>query len=385
MTKLQDLTESEFPHLAGAAYLNAASIGPMPERAGRAIAAFNALRARVHQMRDDDFFAPTREARRLCAELIGADPAEIALGSNTSFGINLAALGLQIPTRSTVVVPDGEFPANVYPWMNRARFDLEIIPSDGNGWPDIARILDRIQDPEVSVLAISSVQFATGYRADLELLGEACREADTIFFVDAIQSLGWLPLDVSRIPVDMVASGGHKWMCGPLGSGFAYVRREVQDRLEPVDIGWSSMSASQDLSYVLDYRWEFLPDARRYEVGTLPLQDHAGYAAALAVILEVGVQSIQAHVDELLAPLRAWIDSDADVRSLSPVDPYRRSAIVAIRTPAPEVTYRSLRRAGVVASLREGAVRFAPHFYNTHADIGKVIDVLEDERRKGWR
>lgn len=385
MTKLQHLTESEFPHLSGAAYLNAASIGPMPERARRAVAAFNELRARVHQMKDEDFFAPTREARRLCAELIGANPSEIALGANTSFGINLAALGLQVPTGSTVIIPDGEFPANIYPWMNRARFNLEIIPPDGNGWPDIERILERLRDDDVSVLAISSVQFATGYRADLDLLGRACREADTVFFVDAIQSLGSLPIDVSQTPVDIIAAGGHKWMCGPLGSGFVYVRQEVQDRLVPVDIGWLSMKASQDLSHVLEYRWDFVPEARRYEVGTLPLQDHAGYAAALEVILQIGVQSIQDHVDELLAPLRAWIESNREVRSLSPVDVDHRSAIVAIQPPGPDAAYRSLKEAGVVASLREGAVRFAPHFYNTSPDIGRVIDVLDDERRKGWR
>lgn len=373
----------EFAELEGA-YLDAASMAPLPKRARVATEAFNRLRARIHTIRGEDFTRPVDEARAACARLIGADVSEIALGNNTSFGINIAALGLEVPQGSTVLVSDREFPANVYPWMNRARYTLERIPVDHRGWPDEERIHSRLRDPDVSVLALSSVQFGNGYRADLDALGHTCRGRGVLFVVDAIQSLGQIPLDVSRTPVDVVASGGHKWLCGPLGTGFLYVRRELQDRLFPTSIGWLSMEASQSLDSVVDYDWRFLPDARRYEQGTPPLQDLAAFAQSITLLLELGVERIQAYLADLLEPLRVWLRENSDVESLSSFDADRRSAIVSLRPPSLEPTFRSLRAAGVVCSIREGAIRIAPHFYNTASELEMVILVLEERRRGGW-
>lgn len=373
--------EAEFAGVADAGYLNAASLGPMPERARAAVERFGRLRFQVHEMKDEHFVAPPRAARAACARLIGADPGEIALGPNTSFGINLAAQGLPVEPGSVVILPDREFPANVYPWASRDGLVPERVPVNANGWPDIPRLLDRLRDPRVAILAISSVQFENGYRADLDLLGRACRDSNTFFVVDAIQSLGVLPIDVRRTPVDVLSAGGHKWLCGPFGSGFVYVRREIQERLRPVDIGWFSMTASQDVTSVCDYEWEFLPDARRYEVGTPALQDHAGLAASVELLVDVGIDRIAEHVDRLLDPLRAWTPSSGPIRSISPSSPGERSGIFAIATPDPAATYRAVRRAGIICSLREGAVRIAPHIYNNEAEIARVIEVLEDEVR----
>jgi selenocysteine lyase/cysteine desulfurase len=332
----------------------------------------------------EDFARPIEDARRACAALIGADPSEIALGTNTSFGINVAALGLDVPVGAAVLVPDREFPANVYPWMLNERLRLETVPPTPEGFPDEDRLLERLRDPDVAIVSVSSVQFSNGYAIDLERLGLACREAGVFFVVDAIQSLGQMPLDVSRVPVDIVATGGHKWLCGPFGAGFVYVRREVQDRLRPVSIGWQSLQAAQRLESLLDYAPHLVSDARRYEQGTPPFQDLAALAASLEMIREAGVESIRRYLLELLTPLRRWLEDAPEVRVLSPKSGAGASAIVSFIPPSVDAVHRAVRDAGVVCSLREGAIRVAPHFYNRPEEIARLLEVLESSRRKGW-
>jgi cysteine desulfurase / selenocysteine lyase len=378
------LRRIEFPGLGASHYLNAASLAPLPERARSAMERYNAKRSAVQEMVEADFLLPPRLARERAARLIGASAEEIALGGNTSFGINLAAAGLDVPPGSTVLVTDREFPANVYPWMAQRRLRLELVPANPQGQPDEEAILARLEHDDVSIVSVSSVQFTDGYVLDLDRIGHACRSRGAFLVVDAIQSLGVLPLDVSRTPVDVVAVGAHKWLCGPLGAGFAYVRREVQPKLEPTSIGWSSFAAAQDLGALLDYDFRFLPDARRYEVATQPLQEYLGFAESLDLILEAGVDAIAAFVDHLLAPLRAWLAEQAEIEAVSSAGPGRRSGIVSFRTPDLPGTFRALAAGGVNCSRREGVIRVAAHFYNTEADTGRVLEILDGRMRRGW-
>ncbi|HEV2149274.1 MAG TPA: aminotransferase class V-fold PLP-dependent enzyme [Longimicrobiaceae bacterium] len=377
---LAEVRAREFPSLAGTAYLNAASVAPTPERTRRALDAMNRKRARIAEWTDEDFTGPTQRAREAAARLVGADVDEIALGPNTSFGINLAAHCLPVPEGSTVVVSDREFPANVYPWMGPAcPARLEIVPADARGRPDEDRILERLDRGDVSVFALSAVQFATGWRADLPRLGRFCRERGIFFVVDAIQALGQLPVDVREAEVDVLATGAHKWLCGPFGTGFAYVRRELHERMEPHVVGWASLRASADFAALLDYRWEFMEGARRFEVGTPPVQDFAGTAASMELLLEVGPDRIEEHVRGLLDPLVDWLHAHPEVEVVSDLAPGRRSGIFCFRPPAAEEVFAALTAAGVVCVLREGAVRLAPHLYNEAADVARVIRVLERE------
>lgn len=377
---LAALRAREWPSLAGAAYLNAASMAPTPERTRRALDEMNRRRAHVLEWEDEDFTRPVQGARAAAARLVGADPDEIALGPNTSFGINLAAQCLPIPEGSTVVVSDREFPANVYPWMGPGcPGRLEIVPADPLGRPDEDRILERLDRGDVSVFALSAVQFATGWRADLPKLGRFCRERGIWFVVDAIQALGQLPVDVRGARVDVLATGGQKWLCAPFGAGFAYVRRELHPRMEPHNVGWTSLRASTDFASLLDYRYEFVEDARRFEVATPPFQDLAGLAASIETLLEAGVGRIAAHVAELLDPLVAWLAEHPEVETVSDLAPERRSGILCFRPPAPEAAFAALTAAGVVCVLREGAVRVSPHVYNDADDVARVIRVLERE------
>ena len=379
-TALAELREREFPALAGAAYLNAASVTPTPERTRRALDEANRRRTRITEWEEEDFTAPLHAAREAAARLVGADPDEIALGWNTSFGINLAAQCLPIPAGSTVVVSDREFPANVYPWMGPGcPGRLETVPADAAGRPDEDRILERLDRGDVSVFAVSAVQFATGWRADLPRLGRFCRERGIFFVVDAIQALGQLPLDVREAGVDVLATGAQKWLCGPFGTGFAYVRRELLPRMQPHVVGWTSLRASADYANLLDYRYEFVEGARKFEVATPAFHDFAGMAASLELLLEAGVDTVRAHLAGLLEPLEGWLAEHPEYEVVSDRSPGRRSGIFCFRPPRPERTFAALAEAGVVCVLREGAVRVSPHLYNDAGDLARVLEVLEAE------
>jgi selenocysteine lyase/cysteine desulfurase len=373
----------EFPRIADTIYLNAASVTPLPERARQAVDAYTLRRTAPHAMTAADFDPVLQRARQAAARMIGAEADEIALGGNTSFGLNLAALSLPVEPGRCVVASAGEFPSNVYPWMREhlggAR--LELVDADALGRPDEARLMERLDRGDVGVFALSAVQFATGYRADLEHWGRFCRERGIFFVVDAIQALGAVPLDVRAMQIDVLACGGHKWLCAPFGTGFAYVRRELQESIEPRVIGWSSMQASADLAAVIDYHFEFYPDARRYEVATLPLQEFAGFAESLELLLEVGTKRIATHVDGLVMRLARGLGALPGMQVLSDLAPERRAGILALGSTDVEATAQALAAGGVTAVVREGAVRLAPHLYNTEAEMDRVIEILAREAR----
>jgi selenocysteine lyase/cysteine desulfurase len=373
------LREREFPSVARAPWLNAASMTPLPERSRRAIDEFNRRRSDVGSLRGEHFEPVLARCRRSAARLIGADEDEVALLPNTSFGINLAAQCLPLETGRRVVLSHREFPANVYPWLALERLRgarVDLLPADARGKPDEARMLEEVARGDVGILAVSAVQFTDGWVADLQALGRACREHGTWFVVDAIQALGQVPLDVRGCGIDVLATGGHKWLCGPFGTGFTYVRRDAVDRMEPHLIGWTSMTASADLERVLDYEYAFVEGARRFEVATQPWQDYAGLAESLALLIEADPARIRQHVLGLIDPLAAWLESRG-VEVTSDLRPGRRSGIFAFRPDDPAGAHRALARAGVGCVVREGAVRLAPHLYNQPADLERVMDVLD--------
>jgi cysteine desulfurase / selenocysteine lyase len=374
----------EFPDVTRAPYLNAASVTPLPVCARRATEAYGERRQNPGAFTGDDFEPLLARCRTAAARLVGGAPGEIALLPNTSFGINLAAACLPRAAGRRVLLSDREFPANVYPWMALARREgvrVDLVPTDARGNPDEDRLLEEIGRGDVAVFSFSAIQFATGYRGDLGRLGRACRAQGTLFVVDAIQALGHAPLDVHEAAVDVLATGGHKWLCSPFGTGFTWVRGELLERMEPAVVGWTALEASADYADVLDYRFDLLPDARRLEVATQPFHDYAGMTESLRLLEEVGPARILSHVTGLLDPLVAWL-REHGVEILSDLRPEKRSGILAFRPPDPVATWRALDRAGIGCVVREGAVRIAPHLYNTPADVEAVIRVLTQEEAR---
>lgn len=376
---LRHLRASEFPWTADTAYLNNASIGPIPERTRRILDAFNAKRTAPHLLPDRDLFAGLQAARDAAARLINADTGEIALATNTGFGLNLAAHALPLAQGDRVILSDREFPANVYPWLMLRKQGVEVTlaPCTREGWPDEDYLLSALRDPRVKVLAVSFVQFSNGFRADLKKLSAAARANGTMLVVDAIQGVGNSVLDVRETPVDILACGGQKWLLSPWGSGFVYVRKELIPTIEPAMIGWMAFEGTDDFSRLTEYNPTFRADARRFEMITLPYQDFYGFTQSVELLLEIGIPEIAEVTRSLHDPILTWADARG-MRVVSPRDERHRSAILCIAPAEPVEAYHAIKRARIVCSLREGAIRLSPHCYNTVGEMEKVLDVLED-------
>lgn len=376
---VRKLRDTEFPWTAATTYLNNASIGPIPERTRLGLEAFNARRTAPHLLPDREQMAGLADAREACARLIGADAAEIALTPNTTTGINIAARSLPLKRGDVVLFSDREFPANVYPWLalREQGVESEMAPVTSCGFPDEDRLVERVADPRVKVLAVSFVQFANGFRADLPRLSAACRETGTWLVVDAIQGLGAAPLDVRETPIDILATGGQKWLLSPWGTGFCYVRRALIGQMQPSAVGWMAYEGTDDFTNLCNYSDTLRADARRFEVGTIGYQDHAGLTSSLGLLAEIGVDAIAAHVRALHEPVLAWARSRA-VKVTSPLDDVHRSAILCIAPQDAKDAHRRLKAAGVVCALREGAIRLSPHCYNTLEEMERVVEVLDE-------
>jgi cysteine desulfurase/selenocysteine lyase len=374
---LAELRRTEFPWTDETTYLNNASIGPLPERTRRTLDEFNRRRSAPFQLPDRDIFVSMAESRRLAAQLIGAQPEEIALSINTGFGLSLAARALPLHSGDIVLASDREFPANVYPWMLLKDIGviLELVPTTPEGWPDEDRLLERLRDPRVRVLAVSLVQFSNGYTVDLARLSAATRASDTYLVVDAIQGVGQIPLDVRKTPVDVLACGAQKWLLSPWGSGFVYVRRELIRELSPSVTGWMAFEGTDDFTRLTQYSDTLRGDARRFELITLPYQDFAGMNASLGLLLELGIAGIERHVRSLHAPIVSWAER-SDARVVSPSGS-RGSGIICVAPTNVGEAFRALKAARVICSMREGAIRLSPHAYNTVAEMERVVSVLE--------
>jgi selenocysteine lyase/cysteine desulfurase len=374
---LRHLRASEFPWTADTVYLNNASIGPIPERTRRILDAFNAKRTAPHLLPDRDLFAGLQAARDAAARLINADTGEIALATNTGYGLNLAARALPLTPGDRVILSDREFPANVYPWLMLRKQGIEVTlaPCTSEGWPDEDFLLSALRDPRVKVLAVSFVQFSNGFRADLKKLSAAARANGTYLVVDGIQGVGNSVLDVRETPVDILACGGQKWLLSPWGSGFVYVRKELIPTLEPAMAGWMAFEGTDDFSRLTEYNPTFRADARRFEMITLPYQDFYGFSQSVELLLEIGIAEIAEVTRSLHEPLLKWADTRG-MRVVSPRDERHRSAILCVAPDQPVEAYHAIKRARIVCSLREGAIRLSPHCYNTVEEMEKVLDVL---------
>lgn len=370
------LRSTEFPWTTDTIYLNNASIGPLPERTRLVLERFNRGRSAPHLLPDRELFAMLADTRRKIARLVGATAEEIALAPNTGFGLSMAARALPLEPGEVVLVSDKEFPANVYPWMRLADrgVTMELVPTTSEGWPDESRLLERLRDPRVRVLAVSLVQFSSGYLVDLPRLSKAAREAGVFLVVDAIQGIGQVPLDLSRTPVDVLACGGQKWLLSPWGSGFVYVRRELIPSLEPAVTGWLAFEGTDDLSRLTRYDDTLRADARRFELMTLPYQDFAGLGTSLDLLLSLGIERIRDHIRTLHEPVLAWAERSG-ARIVSPRG-RNASGIVCVAPERVQEAHRRLKGARIICSLREGAIRFSPHCYNTVEEMDRVAGVL---------
>jgi selenocysteine lyase/cysteine desulfurase len=321
-----------------------------------------------------------QHARERFATMIGADSTEIALMPNTTYGLNMAARGLPLRP-GTVLTVDGEFPSCVYPFMalSERGIALERVPMTPERLPDEDELVARIARPDVVAVVVSWVQYASGYVMDLARISAACQAAQVFLIVDGIQGCGIRPIDVHALGIDIFASGAQKWMLGPWGTGFVYVRRGLHEVVRSHDVGWACMTASVDYAHLTNYAYEFLPDARRYEVVTLAYHDFAVAAASLGAMHQAGgAAGMAASIAPLVDRLATWAASRADVVQWTPSDPNKRAGVFAFSGAQHARWAKRLQAHGVVFVEREGAIRLAPHAYNTMAEIEWVVAILEN-------
>lgn len=358
-------------------YLNAASTGPLPGCAVETADRWTRLRAEPQRISLALMQEEAARSRRQYAALVGAHEGEIALMPNTTYGLNLAARAL--PLRPGVILTfDGEFPSCVYPFMalGSRGISLELVPRR-EGLPDEDLLVKKIGRGDVVAVVVSWVQFANGYVADLERIGNACRQAGAFFIVDGIQGVGAGPINLHALPVDMFATGAQKWQLSPWGTGFVYVRADLVESIDPHDVGWACMTASSDYGRLTEYEFDFYKDARKFEVITIAYHDFAVSNASTAMLLDIGVTNIQAHVRSLIDRVVDWASTRSDVRLVTPADPTRRAGVFAFKPQDVAAVAARLRKGGVTYVQREGAIRFAPHCYNTLEEMDRVVQLLD--------
>jgi len=321
-------------------------------------------------------FSMLDDCRSQAARLINARETEIALTTNTTFGLALAARMIEFKAGDIVLASDREFPANIYPWagLKELGVTLELVPVTPEGWPDEDRLVARLADPRVRVLAVSLVQFSNGYQVDLARLSRETRTTDTFLVVDAIQGIGQVPVDVQQTPVDFLACGGQKWLLSPWGAGFMYVREALIAGLRPPVTGWMAYEGTDDFTQLTRYSEHLRENARRFEMITLPYQDFAGMRASLDLLLSISPAETERHILELHQPVLSWARAH-DVPVTSPRGRHG-SGILCIAPADPAGVHRRLREASIIASLREGSIRLSPHFYNTREEMERVVEVL---------
>jgi cysteine desulfurase / selenocysteine lyase len=370
------LRREELPITGRCAYLNHAGNGPLPRRSGARMAA---VAEAVALSADRDWLDRMREVervRKMAARMLGARAAhEVAFVENTSAGLSLVAEGFDWRPGDNVVGAVLEFPSNVYPWMGLAARGVEYrqVP-ERDGRIDPEEIVAAL-DGRTRMLALSWVQYASGFRSDLARLGAACRERDVLFVVDVIQGLGVLPLDVEAVGVDVAAAACHKWLLGPEGIGLLYVSDRVIDRVRPVRAGWRSMSNPYQWT---EYDLDFAKGAKRFESGTLNVYGIHALGGSLEILREVGPATVEERV-LALADRAARGLADLGFTLVSSRLPGETSGIIAATHSRhdPKTLVKHLGERNVMVAARAGRFRISPHFYNTESEIDRCLTELE--------
>lgn len=370
------LRKTEFPVAERWAYFDHAAVAPLPKRAG------DVLRAWTEQQERDGVVAWPEWERKLelirgdVARLINADADEVAFVNSTTHGISLVAEGFPWREGDNVVSAAEEYPSNLYPWLNLAArgVSLRLVASrEGRLW---MRDLLEAVDHRTRLLTISHVEFSSGFRNNLDALAELCHARGVALFVDAIQGLGPLVIDVKRTPIDFLAADGHKWLLGPEGAGVLFVRRDWIERLRPIGVGWHSVVGSYN-SPELDFALK--PNAQRWEGGSFNMPGLQAFGASVGLLLELGREEVSSRILDRAEAVRAFARS-AGWQVYGSNHPDDLSGIVALECPGvlPGTAARELRRRGIVVANRRGRLRISPHVYNNGDDLLRLKEALAE-------
>jgi selenocysteine lyase/cysteine desulfurase len=365
----------QFPVTRRYAYLNHASAGALPDPVTQAMIRYLNERGESGSVALADWDADIERVRQACARFVGAHRDEIVFTGSISHGLNIVACGLDWREGDNLICAETEFTANIYPWTNLQRRGVEVRFAPASNSRILLEDVASLMDAQTRLVAISFVEFQSGFRNDLDGLVALCRKRGAYLCVDGIQGLGALQLSVAETPVDFLAAHAAKWMLGPIGSGFLYVRRELLQALDPVMAGWRSVVDRDDY---FKYDSPLCDCGERYEPGSPNFAGLLGMEAAIELLLSTGMEEIETRIlsltDYLISGL--WTRGCAIDTPVS--DRRERSGIVSFRHPAVDSAElcERLHAAGVIVSLRGDLIRVSPHFYNTEDELDQLLTVL---------
>jgi len=374
----EPMRQNDFPVARERVFLGHAGVCPLPRRVAEAISNY------AHQCTTGDqetFVYPMilTEGRKLGAQLLNCQPEEVAFVGPTSLGLSFFASGLRFRKGDNVLIYFDDYPSNVYPWMALAQQGVEVRLMNTRGLGMI-RPIDVIGqvDENTRLVALASGHFISGYRIDIQAIGKSLRERNILFCLDAIQTLGAFHTTVEH--VDLLAADAHKWLLGPCGAGLIYVRRSLQEQLNPPIYGWHNVRCP---NYVAQEQIVFRNGAQKYEAGTHNLLGLTGLVAAMELILEVGVENIAQELLRKRALLEPAIRAKGYDILQANSPPESSSAIVSMYRPGSDLAplHQKLLDAGILTSLRadrtgQKYIRLSPHFYNTDAEFERLLDLL---------
>lgn len=355
---------SEFPALENWTYLNTATYGQMPRRAGEAMLRHNVRRDELACSDYMAWFDDMDRLRHSIGKLIHCDAADVAFAGNASSALGLLLAGIEWREGDRIVTLEGEFPNNLYaPHFAGAGVDFV-----ETSWE---RFYERIT-PRTKLVVLSMLNYVSGFRPPLEEIAPYLRERGVLLYVDGTQGVGALRFDTPRIRPSMLAVHGYKWMLSPTGAGFMYVDPELRARLQPNVVGWRSDQGWRGVDNLNHGRPEFKASAEKYEPGMLPFALLYGMEAAVEMMLELGPENVERRALGLADRLRSCLrEMGAEVEDGA-------TPIVAARFPDRDVSElaRRLQQQRILVAARHGLLRVSPHFYNNDADIGRLMDAL---------
>lgn len=364
-----------FPHIKkGIIYLNHAASGPLSTRVLEVMEEF--FRGRSEESIDDypGLVKITEETKDIIAALLNTNSERIAFGDNTTNGMNLIAQGLQWKKGDEIILNDIEFPANIYPFLNLKRQGVNhVFVKSHNGIVSAEDIIEKIT-PDTRLISVSMVQFLSGYKIDLDLLGEACSQNNIYLSVDAIQGLGALNLDVQKSHIDFISCGTQKWLLALQGLAVYYISEKLQKNMHPAYVGWLGV---KDAWNMLDYQLILKDSAERFQPGTLCTVGVYALNAALKLFREFGFKEIE---DRILSNSEFLINELQKLNIkpyLSELGKRSLSGIVSFKHPEAYSILEILKDRKIEIAVREGVVRISPHFYNNEEDFDKLLNGLQ--------
>jgi selenocysteine lyase/cysteine desulfurase len=373
---MNDTLRALFPVTERAIYLNHAAVSPPPLPTIQAIQSQLADVSENGSINFRNWIAVKENTRSLLAGMLGARPEQVAFMRNTSDGLSTVANGFDWHSGDNLVTFRGEFPSNIYPWLRvKDAFGVEVrLCDERDGRVDLEQLIALI-DGKTRMVAISQVQFASGFRVDLERIGRAARAHDALLVVDVIQALGVVPIDVQSELVDVAAGACHKWLLTPEGVGLLYLSDRARERIHPTLVGWISVPNPEDYQN-FEQGWNL--GTLAWETGTGPAALIYGLEASLKLLLEVGIDRIQAHLETLTDYLCERLNT-GPYEVISSRRAGEKSQILCIRHlggKSPMDLYAHLKKKSIVTAPRGDRLRISPHLYNTIDEMDELVKAL---------